>query len=398
MKSPNFPIDRTVIRTDVRLAPEIGEHVSLDPKSLPPRYRHLVCKMSRSVLRRRGDDITSLALQVGSYQGIGLYAELRGGNWRILRIDFNPGVVLSGHNGAIVTHSQFLRALSILLEMVTPLLAFPGDEIHLVPGVHGSRAYWGYVEIFQHIPDPDGRLLRAFESAGHVAVRKSPITCPGESVRLGSAHGQLSINIYRKDIELISRYKPEKLAVISPILRVEFALRGELLIQSFGREGGGNLRTICDKVRLVRFDSRDIRRVFLELAGGIKGVFIASGSAEDPCDDKAGRMMAWMALNSSVGLNAQLRYYEERFKTSKPTIARLKKAAHDELARLNKIQLSELFSEDCWRSQFSFSVPHIERIASACHRNIDLHHKVAAAYDSPGVPEEAGHFVPHISL
>jgi hypothetical protein len=127
-----MPLDKTTIRTRIRLHPDFVAN----PDAYRSEHDLPIRTMKPTRGWRAGRATWNLTLDVLTYKGIKAKMMILAGDpLASITIDFNPGVCLHGHNGRIITLTEFLHALAILVTHLTPLLSDPDDWVDLVPGV-----------------------------------------------------------------------------------------------------------------------------------------------------------------------------------------------------------------------------------------------------------------------
>lgn len=376
-----MPVDHAVIVTSVVLDPAFAKNANPDLVTLPERFRYLVVRVACQVNRRHDRDVATKTIHIDSYGSIKLVVEYDG-EWTVKKITFNPSKLVFGHNGRVTTEDEFHRALSILLQLVSPLLEKQEDFIHIVPGLSPqSRAWWSSIEIPFQTEDPDGVLLHAFSNAKHPKIHKSPLPCRGESVKFVSANGELVINIYRKDIQVRAKTGKFNVPESAAVLRVEVRLRGEKLREILA--GNGTTKQIRDDVRIVRFGSSDLVGAHYGIVSVFQGLYSRPvGTDNAPVNCKLGRIMGWVSRRTDLTLEDQLHYHKERFGLSANQKNSLRTAAFNELSMIKDLRAEDIFSAEAWRNQPVVTIPKLEVMTMARHRCIDIHPLVATAYGS----------------
>lgn len=309
--------------------------------------------------------------------------------WLIHTIQFNPGNTLNGHNGHILTEEEFFRALTLLGQLVKPLLANPDEWLRVIPGVIAdSPSHWLNLEIPYQIPDDTGEILKAFQNAKHSRINLPPLyTRNGQSIAFSNSEGDLLIRIYRKDIEMAAKRGGRKGSSSTSVLRLEVALEGDELKHYMPC---ATWKIIEGTQRLVSFRPDNLRQahhaVMTPFQGSYTRVPTADGITEN--DEKLGRYMGWVARETGLSVDDQFDYYRQRFlgrnkitsiRNAKSTLHR---AARKELALLSPVKLEELFSDSAWNSQPAVSARKLEAITHARHDQIETHPLVREAYGS----------------
>jgi hypothetical protein len=384
-----IPIDKAVITTSIPLAEVVGkcspEHLGRLPASISPYVRGI----KTGARSQSPVSIATRTIHVDGFDSIKLQVS-KDPTWTIDQIQFNPGSLIHGHNGKVLNADEFHRALTVLIEVVTPLLANPNDKIHIVPGLHaGSRASWKSIEIPFHVLDEDGAILKAFANAKHKDINKPPLhTCSGQTITFSNSPNTLVIRIYRKDIQMLSKHGAKKVLDPLPLLRLEVMLKGAKLEQYLQ---SAVWRTKAGQRQLVSFGPEGLRQAFLAVMTGFGGCYARVPSQDDSASDcKAGRMMGWVAFTTGLSITDQFQYHSDRFlKGNEPTSINNAKstyltAARAELALLRPMRLADLFGEADWNNQQYVSCPNLEMMTLARHQFIDADPRIVAVYaDEP---------------
>lgn len=374
-----MPLDRCTITTSFR----INSAVITDTAAFRKQSGLELREFKPSIKTIKGEDLQRGTLHVGSYGGLSIYlAQSQDGRWRAKTIHINPGKILYGHNGRPLSETECLTAFSIAIDLLTPLLAKPGDAIHLIPGTSpDSEAYWSMLEIPMHLHDPDGSFQHAFRNPSHPSIRKPAFRVEGESVKLGAPRGHLHINFYRKDLELADVIRKHNGPDVPRILRVEVTLRGKRLVKAF--RGDGNTRMLNDNLRLINFSGNDLMAVHSRIVSELKGCYSLQRDASGkPDKNKLGRYMAHVANQSPLSLDDQLDIYENRFGFGRDGKSRTRNAALEELSRLSPFSFKDVFSPEAYQNQPSIAIPELERYMQARRDNTAINPLVAAAYGS----------------
>lgn len=401
--SQPFPVDQTTIYTTFRLLEVVGECKESNLNTLPPHIRPLIHSISpyakpaagnrptidHSIHPRYNPDVPCRIIKVDGFDPIRLHADKEPGcGWVVRRIDFNPGHLVNGHNGRILTEESFLHALSVLLHLLRPLLADENDWIHIVPGLDPcGLAYWHKPEIAFHVLDNDGAILDAYSRAKHQEINKEPLyKVHSQSIAFGNSQQTLIVRVYCKDIQMHKkRLKPTHIA---PVLRIEVVLSKDKLIQHFQ---GGRWKLIDGARRLVSFHSSDLRAAHFSVMSGFSGVYAATPSAHGEGDHKLGRHMAWVATITDLPVQRQIIHHCQRHlasvsvKSLRNAKYKLGKGARRELALLSPVKLAGLFGEGAWSHQPHVIVEKLETMTQARHMDIRIHPAVVAAYGSYAV-------------
>ena len=402
-------VDKTTIRTSIRLHPElinntkayVEEH-DLSPRTIKPTKGKL----------RNGQITWKLALDVLSYRGIRVQLEIpdsisarNGEALAKTTIEFNPGKCLYGHNGRMLTLTEFLDALATLVTCLTPLLHDPKDWVDLVPGLRaGSPAYWHYMEVPFQCRDVNGALLNRLRHGYHPSckqVRHWP-----NSIEFGSRKSGLQLSIYSKSDEMVSRNRLDlsKRSDVTDILRLELRMRAsngskaDRLIKYLGSES--NTALIDGVKRLVKFFPYDLVRAFRTVFGGLQGIYLSG-----PCEEGAkrplplvalGRMLAQVAAGdqrSQFPFPALLNTIRHYTGASSETIRAIRKAGLARLSQNSTVTPEDLFSDHAFATQFGIASEELEDLICLPNYDTDIHRLVSKAYSPPSQP-----FRPHIEL
>jgi hypothetical protein len=411
--SQAFPVDASTIAVpNLRLHPSIGNCPVENLDKLPPVLRNAIVKITPGVLpsssnfgnRYDGETpryipkILTRAVHVDSFGAITLNAKKDGHKWRFESVDFNPGRLLHGHNGWILSEDQFLKALSIYRHLVAPMLAEQDDVVHLIPGVPGSRSHWKKVEIPFHLIDTDGTILTAIENAKPESINSRPYRKEGETATFENSNKSLRISAYRKDIQMLSGRRNRSIAAavdqpVPAILRVEVTLAKEKLT--------ANLPCVTDdgedkaKNRFVRvFRGSDLREAHMKIVREFKGAFVFHTGSANEKNDRIAAMMAWVAIRTGLSLTEQFEHFERRFLQSTSLENRRNNrssklvAARKELEVLRNIDVATLFSDEAWSAQPCVTASKLETMTAARHVGIDeVDPDIQEAYGSDIQPD-----------
>jgi len=393
-----MPVDKTMIKTQLRLHPDffdnpvtfIRDH-DLPIRTMKPTHGKSVNGPTRN-----------LTLDVLTYKGINVkLVKTAGASLAKVTIHFNPLVCLYGHNGGVLSLSEFLGALALLVTHLKPLLNDPDDWVDLIPGLRrGGFAYWSYLEVPFHCLDPDGTLLAGFRQPRHLRITTPTRHWP-TSIQIGGNRSKLLFSIYQKSVEMVAHGKlPESsLSDYRDVLRLEVRMKGEKLVHYFGNER--NVEVIDGTKRLCQFYPQDLigghRKSFSE----IEGVCSSTGASEEADKIKPlaalGRLLAMAALGRLLAmaaldprtpqtfpqLVAHLKFYTG---ASSGTTSAIRDAGLAELSRRSFISLDNLFSDEAYRTQPESYNEKLEK--KICHELEDLHPHplITAAYQPPGQP------------
>jgi hypothetical protein len=349
---------------------------------------------------RAGRATWNLTLDVLTYKGIKVNMTiLAGAPLANITIDFNPGVCLYGHNGRIITLTEFLDALSILVTHLTPLLSDPDDWVDLVPGLRRKgRAYWSYLEVPSQYRDPEGVMLARLRHLLHPSITTPSRLWP-TSIEAGGHRGKLQLSIYRKDVEMVKHGKLDeaRLADARDILRLEARMRADKLVLYFGNER--NVEMIDGKERLVWFYPEDLVRGHRKCFSELQGVYTSGEDTQVAALSGSlvaqGRQLAQVADDPRTAptfpeLLALVRYYTG---ASSATIKAIRDAGVAELSRRSGVSRDALFSDAAYEAQFGIASEEPELMIRHEFADIVDHRLITAAYRPPEQP-----FFPHTVL
>ncbi len=397
----HFPVDQTDICTNLRLKDEVGNCPPDQLHSLPIDIRPLIRSIttaakadsyhhiaSKKPSPKYDPRIPTRTIHIDGFGVIKLHVVKNPGQgWTVHTIAFNPGALYNGHNGHILTEEQFLYALSILIEVVKPLLYDPDDWIHIVPGLHDkSRAWWRSVEIPFHVTDYDGEILSAYSHAKHKDINLTPFNARhGQSVTFANSDDDLMVRIYRKDLQLVEKYR-RKVIDPQPVLRIEVRLKKNKLEQYLK---AGVWKLIDGTLRLISFRPAALQQTYMDVISKFDGCYTRVPAVRGKkAKARLGRMMGWVATQTDLSIDDQMNYINKRFlggntaRSVSNAKSTLRKAARDEQSLLSPVKLEELFSESAWHSQPCVQVTELEAMTQARHLGIGIHPLVAAAYGS----------------
>lgn len=265
-----MPVDRSTINTTARIAPALlkDPYQFASQRQIPLRGHHFISVPGRTFGRTRN----GIVLHLLKFRGlkVTILPILREGFSNIL-IDFNPGVILYGHNGRILREAEFCDALAIVSEALSQLLEDPEDWRRLIPGLQpDSPSYWASLEIPLHCQDPNGEFLQSFRNARHPFIRKSARHWETSMLLPGC---NMKLSVYQKGEEMAAGKKlsEEELQNFKNVLRIEVRLRKGKLLDYLG--GPGNTSVIDGVDRIVRFHGSDLVEILRQVLGQIRGVF-----------------------------------------------------------------------------------------------------------------------------
>jgi hypothetical protein len=359
-----MPLDRLVFDTNLKVNPAViaapPEHVRniRRPKSLPSDPTEY-------------DRERTIFIDLPPNGSIRVaIADLGDDDFRLRRVELNPGCILYHHNGLLLTTDQVVTAFTIVCEKIQPLLANPDDTALLIPGCHRkSPSYWSAIEIDMHLHDPEGTLLLALRNARHPAIRKKATVFEGESITLGTRRGELMINLYRKDIEMARDLEKFDIEDPNQVLRVEVTLRKQKLLHYLGDEG--NTAKLAShhargksspQPRLVRFRASQAMKAHMQITSELRGISQVTAKRDLPGDDKTGRLVGLIARHTSTPVETLLDLYRLRFSPARNTMTRMRFAAIHELS-LATDETAALFTDERYANQPVISIPQLEAAA-----------------------------------
>lgn len=350
-----MPIDRLVFATDLPVQADLVA----DPAIFLDSNKISCADITEKPANLGKNSPRQLWLSITGNASIRLrIEEVRSGDWRLRKVEFNPGKLLHYHNGRVLDVEEAVTAFGLLCQAVEPLLADGEDIARLLPGCHAnSPSFWKEIEIPLHLDDSGDRILAALKNIRHPRIRKKATEHEGESVTIGGKRSKLKIIAYRKDLEMardIDRFYPD---AHFPVVRLEVTLRGDLLMERLG--SSLNVATIRKTPRLVRFSGEDLIRAHKAIVRELKGVVGVQTADVLPTDEKVGRFMALVAHRTNEAIEAWLDIYKRRFDPSGNTLSRLRKAALAEM-ELIPPDVPDLFSDDSYTFQPHVLLPRIE--------------------------------------
>lgn len=387
----SMPIDKSVIKTRLRIHPALFDDHQAFVRNLNPEIRTIkLTRGSRSTL-----PTSYLTFDILAYKGIKVRLDRVGSDPLVsATIDFNPGVCLYGHNGRTLCLAEFLDALHLLVFHLSPLVSDPADLVDVVPGLRpGSPAYWSYLEVLLQCPDPDGKLLAQFRYLRHPDFR-SPTRHWADSLQAGGSRGELQLSIYRKAEEMMQHdklSKSERANVAGHLLRLEMRVREPKLVQYFGSER--NTESIDGKQRLVRFYPADLIQRHRACFGELQGVFLPNEDAEGVSENSKplsalGRLLAQVAYDPRTKHSFQeLLTLLGSYTGAKPdsnTISRIRKAGLAELSRLSPLTRTHIFSNAAYEAMDGIASESREKLVRHMFDEMVPPSLISNAYRPPG--------------
>jgi hypothetical protein len=378
-----------MIKTRIRIHPDLFNN----PEAFIRHHYLPIRSMKPSKGRSRNGPTWNLSLDVLTYKGIQVkLKQVAGDQLASATIHLNPGVCLYGHNGRIITLTEFLHALALLVTHLAPLLNHPDDWMNLIPGLmEGGLAYWSYLELQFQRHDPDGILLAGFRPSRHPSITTATRHWD-TSILVGGERSKLKFAIYRKAIEMVAHGKlPESaLPEYQDILRIEARMKGEKLVDYFGN--ARNTEVIGGKKRLVRFLPDELvqghRKSFSKFLGVFSTHEVTEALGKKEQLRPLGRLLAQAALHPLTTqtfpeLLAELEFYT---KASSDTIWQVRDAGLAELSRLSTISKDDLFSDASYETQPGIAIDELESKIRHDFEDTVAHHLITSAYQPPDLP------------
>lgn len=305
-------------------------------------------------------------------------------------VRLNPGKVLYGHNGRIITYDEFLDAGSIFITHAKHLLEDPDDWVDLFPGLRaGGSGRWTLLELPYHCSDPYGFFLAASRHIHHRNIRTQARHWP-TSIKLGGKRAKLQFSIYQKAVEMLAHNKklPERLlSQYGDILRLEVRLKGKKLVKYIGHDD--NVVVIEGKERVVSFFPEYISHGRRTAFGELENVW-HSDEIQELAGQLAplGNLIAHVASDPRCGhsfpaLIRQLAFYT-RVGSKRDTIRTIRGAGASVMSRRSTLHFDDLFGDAACNSQPSIAIPEIESKVSHRLEDIRRHPLLEAAYLPPG--------------
>lgn len=342
----------------------------------------------RSIKRHKGGGIS---LKLLTYRGVTMKIDPPGSDGcSDINVEFNPGKVLYGHNGRILTYDEILDAFSIYITHARHLLEDADDWIDLVPGIRtGGSGRWTRLELPYHCCDPVGFILAAFRHFHHPNIRTQARHWP-DSIELGGKRANLQFSIYRKATEMLAHNKklPERLlSQYGDILRLEVRLRGKKLVKYIGHDD--NVVVIEGKERVVSFFPEYISHGRRTAFGEIENVWHS-----DEIQELAGQLAPLGNLIAHVASDPRCRRsfpelvrnlaFYSRVGSKRDTIRTIRGAGASVMSRRSTLHFDDLFGDAASNSQPSIAIPEIEGKVSHRLEDIRRHPLLEAAYLPPG--------------
>lgn len=342
----------------------------------------------------------TISFQVCDYKGIDVTLTPQGVDGIcFVNIVFNPGILLYGHNGHILSVEEFTDALTILQQRLAPLLKNSSDSIDLIPGLRmDGPAYWDSIEIPFQWEAATGDDLTHFRSLNHPKwFRNNPRHWP-TSMDIGSGESDLRIKIYNKTREMGDKGKlsAESARNAPDVWRMEVTLKEVKLVEFLKRDG--NTRQIDGKDRLVSFLPSDLVTAHRKISTSCSGVFATEQNCDRPLKHKpiqaVGVMCARVARRTGMSVMEILSNLKNYGVLDDRARRDAKKAANAELSRLSSLSADTFLSDDAYRCQPSVLG---DNTTGPIHwdLNFDRPPLIRAAYDEG---YGRGPFIPYTSI
>lgn len=391
-----MPVDKSTIRTRVACHPGLlaDPVVFLQEHDLPIR------SAKPSTGARGGSATKNITLKVLDYKGINVeLSNIAGDPLADVTIKFNPGVCFHRHNSRILLLSEFLQALSLMVNSLKPLLLDQDHWVDLVPGLRPQGVgYWSYLEVILQLRDTGGTLLSRMRHLRHPSITAPSRHWP-TSISIGPHRGKLRLSIYLKAVEQHARgnLSESELQDAGDVLRLEARMKDEKLVHYFGNDR--NVEVVAGKPRLVRFYPAEIVRGHRVCSRELQGVFSCDAGALEPESggqlSSIGQLLARVASDhrstkTFPQLLAAVRHYME---AADDTIGKIRKAGLAELSRLSPVTRDTLLSDAAYQLQLGIASGKLEPLV---HHEVDdlfVDPLINAAYRPAGQP-----FLPHVAL
>ena len=388
-----FPLDRVVIKTNVRIRDEIAECKPEDVRDLEQKFGKIVSMIGHYGYKRTDDTtIPTRIITLYPDDAVRLKVKKVDGIWIVHKIDFTVGTLVLGHNGRSLEAYAVHFAFSVLLDLMRQVLENPNDLIHVLPGLDPmSRAYWQSLEISFQRHDPNSDLLRALANSKHKlintppAFRKSCATTTYEN-----SDGSLKIICYRKDEELRTKKNKHLRKDVPddwPIIRFEVRLKGKKLAELFE---GGQWRESDEYTpkRLLSFGPTDVHNAFKSVLDGLTGVLSKPADGDGDVGEAVKRgdnlkharvipmMMTMMEDLRDVTFEQFFDAYFARFLSGNKTAANrnarseMRQAWHNEVAATITSDVRSIFTDEAWVNQNGVALDMIEAMTTVRSQSV----------------------------
>lgn len=381
-----MPLDKTVIRTVI----EVNQDFAKSPQAFGEQNEIWQVHVNTK------ENIVTMYFR----NCRGLKTSIRLGNGKLCQteIRFTPSSCIYGHNGRVLTVSEFHDAVGVAINRLLPLLRDPHEWYHLLPGSSSeSRAYWDAIEIIQHIEDHDGNILASFKNASwrNAITRVWPT-----GVKIGGRNSERQFCIYEKAQEMYAKRNltESECNELRNILRLEVRLKGKALIEALDDQS--SIGIIDGNRRIVRFSPELLIRAHRACFNLPRGVFFENplGTQSLKCGmaEHMGLYLAQICIQSNgasnfVGLLNSLCHYAKVTANMK---SRIKRSALDCLTRHHNIASAEFFAKLACQKQPQMLIPSIEDKVRRSEDDIFRNDAIELNYRST----QETKFIPHATI
>lgn len=373
-------IDAAGITTNVRSS----NAFTADPENTIKSLGLPLLEIKHGSKRRAGVLVSYLTIDLATYGGVRVYLEKLKGAYYIRTLDINPSKLLFGYNGIVLHTAELVVALTLVKDILAPLLADEADAIHLIPGLAPMgqhRAFWNRVELPMNIADPEERLLDFFKNSRHPSIRKRALGCEGESYKIGGRSTEMSINFYYKHIEMAKSLDKYNVWNSESVLRVEVTLKGKRLRELLG-QSEGNCAAINGTSRLVRFRAADTVVAHHSVVSRLEGCFYHDKEAgSSNSKDKMGRFIARVTAMSGLSVDELIATYLEESGDTKNKKSRVRRSALERLSELSPITIGDFFAVSMYCDQPEIRIPPLDAICAA-RRDTQADPRISTAYSA----------------
>lgn len=368
LKHPHLPkclvdtpmfIDQATIATRLLVKEELGSAQRNGRDSLPADMRHFVHDIIPGKTRRdrwTKSLVTPIKVIVDPKCGIRLYCTKHENGLVMLdRITINPGRILFGQNGSVITEREFGKVLSLLVVQVKPLLDNPDDWVQLIPGLsETSKSRWALLEIAFQIYDPDSKFLKLVGCSKHREISLTPqFRRADETITFQNSTKELTICVYRKDLEASNRQKLNLRPGSEHVTRVEVRLGGKKLFQHMP---SATWRNDGKKSHLIQFSGEDLFAAWMSVISGFSSVSTLADQKDGPAKFGWGRFLGFLSVKFDIEFAELISALMEMKgpmpkKNATQFIDRISKTARDEISLLLKQSIHAVATPAAWFSQ-----------------------------------------------
>ena len=352
-----FPIDRCKISTEVELNAAFMD----DPAAMAPELGIEWYDFGRDHEKKsahyKGQSVT---IDLDQYGALFLMCyKPQGGKWTITSIGINPVTLLYGHNARVPDRFDFIAAMTVAKELITRILARPADAIHVVPGIHpDSRAYWSKIEIPLNLFDWDGRLWDILRNTRTGLLRKKGYDYDSESTSFGAKTGNLTIKIYRKNLEMSKLCNEFEAPCEIPIVRVEVMLKGAKLLEHLGPEA--NTAEIKGMDRVVSFGGNALARVHKAIVSTLQGMDVKPARLTKSLGDKTGQLIGLVSRVHGPTIETLLDLYRTQIGCGDRKFRNMRNAAVAAHGSMTNLAPSSIFNGEAYHYQPEIEIPKLE--------------------------------------